>query len=216
MLGGEKFKRSGVHVNSKPFDEESKGRMRRGVVFTLFVVASLMLVTPAIAGEFKVDLIAGSRSAHGGTDVGDVTVSDSASVGTDGTVNVNLTIKFSAEDPWLLAETHLAVAESLDDIPQSGGRNPKPGKFEYKWEAETTNDVVSSYEYPAITLEGLEPGATVYIAAHAAVITLGEDADGDGYPDVVENESAWGEGEEGQEFSGRNWAMYFTYTVPEL
>ena len=188
--------------------------MERGVVFTLFAVASLMLVIPAIAGEFSVDLIAGARSAHGGTDVGDVTVSDSALANPDGvSVDVTLVVKFSAQDLWLLAETHLAVAETLEEIPQSGGGNPRPGKFEYKWEAETTNDVVGSYEYPAIALEGLEPGATVYIAAHAAVVTLGEDADGDGYPDVIEDESAWGKGED---FSGRNWAMYFTYTVPEL
>ncbi len=63
------------------------------------------------------DLIAGSRSAHGGSDVGDVTVSDLASVNPDVTVNVTLTTKFSAEDPWLLTETYLAVAGSLDDIP---------------------------------------------------------------------------------------------------
>ncbi len=77
-----------------------------------------MLVTPAIAGEFSVDPIAGSRSAHGGNKVGEVTVSDSALANPDGiSADVTLTIKFSAEDPWLLAETHLAVAESLEEIP---------------------------------------------------------------------------------------------------
>jgi hypothetical protein len=53
--------------------------------------------TPAIAGKFEVDLAAGTGSAHGGNDVGEVAILDSPSVDPDGvSVDVTLVIKFSA------------------------------------------------------------------------------------------------------------------------
>ena len=56
-------------------------------------------------------------------DLGTVTVSND---------DVNLYITFEIQDPdWYLTETHVAVAETLDGIPQTRKGNPIPGQFPY-------------------------------------------------------------------------------------
>ena len=101
------------------------------------------------------------------------------------------------ESGWLLNETHLHIAnESEEGIPQTKKGNPKVGQFDYSEEHEPCVE----YTY-VIPLDGLSE--EVYIAAHAAV---DETVDG-----TTTYESAWGEGDN---FEGKNWAMYFTYTIP--
>jgi len=74
---------------------------------------------------------------------------------------VNLYVKYVADDPWCLTETHLHVATSLGVIPQKNG-NPIPGKFDYKDE----HDCVADCTY-TIPLAG--PDVKLFIAAHAVV-----------------------------------------------
>jgi hypothetical protein len=123
-------------------------------------------------------------------DVGDVSVSD------DG---VNLTVKYVTTDGWVLNETHLAVAGSLDAIPQTKRGNPIPGQFDNKNESQNLGITEYTYEIPLADLTG-----DVFIAAHAEVVHLNET----GFAD--QEETAWGNG---TSFAGKNWAMYFTYTI---
>ena len=97
------------------------------------------------------------------------------------------------EDGWYITETHLAVEEYLDDIPQTKKHNVKVGHFEYKGE----HDYVTEYTYE-IELEW-DFDTDLFIAAHAVV----EQLDGG-------EETAWGKGDT---FNNKNWAMYFVYTV---
>lgn len=47
----------------------------------------------------------------------------------------NLYLKFIIDDPdWCLEETHVAVATSIDGLPQTKKDNPIPGQFDYKHE----------------------------------------------------------------------------------
>jgi len=104
-----------------------------------------------------------------------------------------LHVKYETTGCWHLVETHLAVATSFEEIPQTKKGNPIPGHFPY-----------SSYHKPMVTEYTYEvdlDGDTVYIAAHAVV-----------YCDCgCYFETAWGEGPTSADFPGRNWAMYFTY-----
>ena len=122
-------------------------------------------------------------------DVGNV------SVWNDG---VNLSVTFETTGNWSLNETHLHVVNnSVAGIPQKNG-NPPPGKFDYKNESLTTQ----TYTYVIPLAWAVDD--TLYIAAHAEVQDLNET----GY--VLQEETAWGEG---YDFPGKNWAMYFNYTV---
>ena len=110
--------------------------------------------------------------------------------------NDYLYVRYSTAGCWYLAETHLAVATSLEGIPQTKKGNPIPGKFPYM---ETHDWGTTEYTYE-IPLNGWK-GMTLYIAAHAEVHCDGC------------FETAWGEGPTAHDFPGRNWALYFTYTV---
>jgi len=80
----------------------------------------------------------------------------------------NLYVKYLITDPdWCITETHLHVAASFEDIPQTKKNNPIPGQFNYKEE----HDCVTEYTY-TIPLTW-EPCTEFYIAAHAEVIKYG-------------------------------------------
>lgn len=116
--------------------------------------------------------------------------------------SANLYIKYTTTDGWTLDETHLVIATSLGDIPQSQKGVPIVGHFPYK----TIHSLsVTEYVY-VINLE--EVGYTVdtelYIAAHADVSLLDDNGN------IVQEEGAWGSG---INFLGKNWATYFTYIV---
>ncbi len=89
-------------------------------------------------------------------DVGTVTVSD------DGT---DLTVTYNTTDGWVMTETHLAIAGSLEGIPQTGKGNPIPGKFEHSMDHDPAVTVYT-YTIP-ITWE---PCIELSIAAHAVVV----------------------------------------------
>jgi len=107
---------------------------------------------------------------------------------------VNLHVTYSN---WGIGmdETHLAVAESLDDIPQTKSGNPKVGQFPYKHEG-LGGVLTDPYTIP---LDGWGPGTELVIAAHAA---------------LVNGETAWADcGGPLAQFPGNSWATYFNYTV---
>jgi hypothetical protein len=130
--------------------------------------------------ETSVDLIAGQQ-----TDVGDVVVWQAGDY---------LYVKYVlSEGDCALTKTHLAVADSPEDIPQTKG-NPIPGQFAYEMEH---NPPVTEYTY-TIDLASWPEGTVLYIAAHAVVTCS-----------CSGEQTAWGAG---SSFPGRNWATYFSIT----
>jgi len=85
------------------------------------------------------------------------------SVWNDGT---NLYVKYETADGWQMRETHLAVATSLEGIPQTKKGNPKVGKFTYQ----TEHDPWVTACTHVINLAELGSDVKkLYIAAHAKV-----------------------------------------------
>lgn len=114
-----------------------------------------------------------------------------------------LYVTFTTANGWLLSETHLHVAASLEGIPQTNKGNPKIGNFAYQT---THNPYATEFTY-TIAKADLpldENNSTLVIAAHAAVVMV----DGDG--NVIASETGWGDGEPFVERG--SWAMYFQYT----
>lgn len=132
----------------------------------------------------QVTLIAGQKIP-----VGTVTVWNDAEY---------LYVAYQTQNGWWMTETHLAVAGSLSGIPQRNG-NPVPGQFPYKryYNPPVQYDV---YQIPLSTFTT----TTLFVAAQAVVVRL----NGDGV--IVGQETAWANG---PNFPGRNWAMYFQYTI---
>jgi hypothetical protein len=126
-------------------------------------------------------------------DAGSVTVSNDADL---------LSIEITAASGWLLAETHAAVARSLEYLPQTGSGNPQVGHFDL---AEEHDPPVSSFTYE-ISLAEYEylPGDDLVLAVHAVV----QQFDGGSVP--IQEETAWADG---LEFPGSSWATYFEYVV---
>ena len=157
--------------------------------------------SPTVAIPMVASVNSGTDSAvlYAGQDmdVGDVRVSYD---GTD-----NLTVEFVVvSDNWALAETHVHVAATLEDIPQTKNGNPIPGKFDYSAEYIPADRTAS--DTLVIAVGQLEEGDSIYIAAHAEIVKLDADAQ------IIQEESAWGDG---QDFEGANWATYivFVYEV---
>ncbi|MHA1491435.1 MAG: hypothetical protein ACTSRI_17505 [Promethearchaeota archaeon] len=114
-----------------------------------------------------------------------------------------LNVRYTTESGWTLSETHLAVATSFEDIPQTKKGNPKIGRFPYSSDhpegTETYTYVINLYDYFP---DGDWSGNTLYFAAHAVV----------SHPDWGE-ETAWAD-TWGQYFPGNSIALFFTITFP--
>ena len=119
-------------------------------------------------------------------DVGTLTVEV---IGTD------LVVTYAITAPWVLGETHLYVGTVAPT-------KSAPGRFPYG-----PDDVAEEGKY-VIDLEGFT--GTLYIAAQAEV-TNPDEIDPD--TELPREESLWANGT--QIRSGKNWAMYFTFVVPE-
>lgn len=127
---------------------------------------SIILAEDICGGPDEVDLCAGQDDP-----VGTVTVKN------DGN---NLTVTYDTNDGWYLVETHLAVAESLDGIPQTQKKgkgkgnnlskaNPIPGDFPYGDNFNPADMNTSASYVIDMNSEGFEPDDLLYIAAHAVV-----------------------------------------------
>jgi hypothetical protein len=151
---------------------------KESITFCLCLLLAVALAIPAYADcPFQTDLIAGQH-----TDAGDVLVWKEG---------CTLFVKYVASGCWRITETHLHVAGSWEEIPQTKKGNPIPGKFDHKGSHDRVTEV--TYE---IDLGGL-CDSSVCIAAHAVVKCDGRE------------ETAWGDG---TGFPGKNWAMYFCLT----
>ena len=114
-----------------------------------------------------------------------------------------LYVKYETTGGWELTETHLAVADSFDDIPQTKKGNPKVGRFPYKMMHDPS---VTEYTY-VIDLTW-SADTELIIAAHA-VVELRSDG-------CVLQETAWADcGGIDAQFPGNNWATYITYVVQD-
>ena len=104
---------------------------------------------------FVVDLIAGGGNEKSATDVGDIEIWN------DGN---NLYVTYKTDYPWCFTETHLHIALTLEEIPQTKKGNPIPGHFTYNdvWDPGKTEYTYSiPLDWPSDT--------ELYIAAHAKV-----------------------------------------------
>jgi len=161
---------------------------------TLMILALMLALLPATAmaqseeDAFVVHLIAGQNIY-----VGEVKVWNDADY-----LYVKYEIADSKSD-WCITETHLAVAMSLEGIPQTKKGNPIPGRFPYS----RYHDCVSEYTYEIPLSKDWQCDAELYIAAHAVVETCEKECQ--------RTETAWGKG---TSFDGSNWGMYFTYKMP--
>ena len=166
--------------------------MTRMIALLIMVVVAFS-VMPASAGTVSARLIAGGGNPESAELIGYVTVSQCGD-------NLYVTYSITCITCWHLTETHLAVATDRDDIPQRNG-NPVPGQFDY---AMTHDLPTKSYTY-VIPLGEWDAGTELVIAAHAVVVC------------DCQEETAWAAfidcGTWLYDFPGRNWALYFTYTV---
>ncbi|MFH0912374.1 MAG: hypothetical protein V1807_01810 [Patescibacteria group bacterium] len=105
-------------------------------------------------------------------------------------------VEYTTWAPWVLVETHVAVSDSLEGIPQTKTGNPKVGQFAYTIDSWIDRSLWSD-------------GTMLYVAAHAKVWRLGESTAVSQH-EVVQEETAWGKG---YPFPGNNWAMYFNHTA---
>lgn len=97
-------------------------------------------------------------------DLGTVTVAND---------DTNLYVTFQVDAPgWSLAETHVAVASSLDGIPHTSKGNPIPGQFPYSC---GTLEPLQTACTAVVPLGAWCDGAPLVIAAHAAVIEVAGD-----------------------------------------
>lgn len=113
--------------------------------------------------------------------------------------DASLYIEINTTGTWVMTESHVAVAPTLDGIPQTGSGNPKVGQFAL---SAVHNPPVSSYVY-TVSVTGYDPTQPLYIAVHAIVQRI----EGG---NVVQQETAWADGED---FPGANWATYITYDI---
>jgi len=121
-------------------------------------------------------------------DAGTVTVSNDAA---------NIYVRYQTNDPWVMSDAHLALATSLDGIPQTHSGNPKPGHFAY---SAIFDPEVTDYTF-VIPRGSFLPGQVLYIAAHA-IVQAPKNAGG--------TQTGWGFG---PGFPGANWATYISYSV---
>lgn len=175
----------------------------RRILYAIGTVALVGMLMPdlchaqACPREAVTSLIAGQT-----IDIGTVTVRIEDNI---------LFVDYATEGGWVLAASQLAVAATLEEIPVTRSGNPKVGHFPFK---ETHDPVVTDYTY-SVDLEAwdLREADELYFAAHADVQLLSKGGE------VLEEEGAWGEGENFPQLKGKgrgNWAMYFTVDVQQL
>jgi hypothetical protein len=104
-------------------------------------------------------------------------------------------------------------------IPQTKKGNARPGQFDYcdlDPEATSVTPTEHVYTIPLADI-GVELGDAIVVAVHTAieyVEIVGEPDDiDDSEPDILHEETAWGQGPEISE--GRDWAMYIEFTIPD-
>jgi LruC domain-containing protein len=133
-----------------------------------------------------------------------------------------LEVRYDLDDGYELDETHLYVGKTC---PEELASNPGQFPFSETYDMGVSGDRylinfdgICEYEikgggrgrggkWETTGNCGFDLGDCVYVAAHAVVVQRNDDGD------VTWEETAWGDGCDGTEFSdGGNWATYFSYT----
>lgn len=173
--------------------------MKAKGICLLFICTLMAFVSMGHADERQICGTASVTTLCAGQhiDAGTVTVSN------DG---AHLYVKYETTGDWYLKETHLEVStDLLNTAPKTKG-GPIPGKFQY---SATHSPVVQVYEYSiALDTIGSIPLTQVCILAHAAIVRI---VNGE----IVQQETGWGGNCGGLQFPGKNWAIYFCYTIQE-
>jgi len=139
---------------------------------------------------YSTSLIAGQHYDAGRIDV--------EIVNEDGTNYVYIT--YLSSNDWIIKLTHL-YAGDREGIPETKKGNPKPGVFEKRMDYEA--NVISDFEVEyKIKADAFGEENCFAIAAHAEVARI------DDKGNIVQRETAWGEGEG---FEGDSWAMLFDF-----
>ena len=178
--------------------------MKRIVVLSLFVVASLMVVSSASAQVTIVDLIADGGDPATAFKVGEVQITDNG-----GTITVDY---INIVSPWVILETHVGVGvlrasdgKFIGGVRVNKGGNPKTGQLR--------NEDGDTITLPT----GLDPGDKIIVAAQAHVqnptdVVVPDDPLTPEDETEYREESAWADGDG---FPGSNWATYVViYTEP--
>lgn len=152
----------------------------------MLLLSALVGVSDASACSQTETLIAGQNNYAGTVEVRPTD---------DGT---GICVTYQTDGDWLLTETHLSIATSLNGIPQTKAGNPRPGQFQY---SARHNPAVPTFTY--CVSYPYEFGDRLFIATHAVV---NRSSSGGG----SQTETAWGGG---FDFPGSNWATYFEYEV---
>ena len=168
--------------------------MKKLLIPILVMVLALGIAIP-VSANGPYDLIADGRDEA--LDVGSVTVAQSGS-------DLIVTIATDYLD-YELVETHVHVAMSYLDLPQTGSGNPKVGHFDYSSEHDPMAGDVTSKQY---TIPLSSYGLT-YVAVHADVYSATSLIPGT-IDEYGRYETAWVDGDD---FDGRNWAMYITFVT---
>ena len=150
----------------------------------LFLLTTLTLLLPSV-GYSQVEPLVVPLIAGQHINVGTVTVSNT---------ETEILVTYQTSGDWLIEETHLDVESDYGGLNTTKKGNPIPGQFTYHTSHSNPVTKVS------FTIEnfGWTVDSLLFIAAHA-VVTSSQGT-----------ETAWGEG---FNFPGRNWGMYFNYTV---
>jgi hypothetical protein len=182
-------------------------RKRRMLLLGALVAALLLvfcLVTGVSAGPTdsvvsSITLIAGGGNSASAIPIGTVTVWEEENV-----LYIQYNLDTANYPDWVLTDVHSDAASSLEGIPQSKG-NPVPGKFACSQTLSSgLTEATCTIPFDEITSD-LQTSTVFTVAAHATVQQISGSK-------VIASESAWGEGDL---FSGKNWATYFTYD-PDL
>ena len=131
----------------------------------------------------------------------------------DSSWNRYMYITYMTSGGWEITETHLAVASSFNDIPQTKSGNPKIGKFPY---SSHHDPAVTSVTYVIDLEDYIKPDSsgkylgTLYIAAHSVVQKLmGYDSHGN---PIYAEETGWAD-TYSQPFPGNSWALWFSIVL---
>jgi len=159
-------------------------------IWLAFTLALVLLMLPISVSGSVGDIDWYKLTAAQNYHVGTVRVEDKGDI---------LQVMFHTIEPdegCYLTETHLALAENLEGIPQTKNGRPIPGQFEYSHSFETPVRI-DTYDIPMTLGDN-----TVIIAAHAVVEC----------PGWEEDETAWGS-KCGQccDFDAPGWATWFRF-----
>jgi hypothetical protein len=163
--------------------------------FTAAAGLTVKVLTDDGSGTYCTPLIAGQNM-----DIGDVCV-------TADNEFVYISYEIDETNDWFIKETHLWAGQSIADMPQNRAGNPKIGQFPYGDSGMETK--AWAVQIPLVSL-GLTvddiclEDQIVLFAAHAAVCRI---VDGE----VVQGETAWGEGEPITDRG--SWAMFDSFTL---